>query len=135
MKIAKESVNVMRSQQKICGAVVKNLPANARDERDTSSIPRLGRASGGGNDNLIQYFCLENFMDRGKPGELQSMGSQKVRHNWATKYTHTHGEKEYSLNKIHKAGGISGKNKEYLEGENIEWKKIFFWKQYKGNFP
>ena len=30
----------------------------------------------------LQYTCLENPMDRGAGG-LQSMGSQKVRHNWA----------------------------------------------------
>ena len=32
---------------------------------DTSSIPRLGRSSGEGNGNPLQYFCLENSMDRG----------------------------------------------------------------------
>ena len=27
--------------------------------------PRLGRSSGGGNGYLLQYFCLENLLDRG----------------------------------------------------------------------
>ena len=45
--------------------VVKNLPANAGDTRDLSSIPGSGRSPGGGHDNLLQYSCLENFMDRG----------------------------------------------------------------------
>ena len=45
--------------------VVKNLPANAGDIRDAVSIPGLGRSSGGGNGNPIQYSCLENPMDRG----------------------------------------------------------------------
>ena len=46
--------------------VVKNLPANARD---MSSISRLGRSSGGGNGNTLQYSCLGNPMDRGaSPG-------------------------------------------------------------------
>ena len=31
--------------------VVKNLPANAGDERDTGSVPRLGRFCGGGQGN------------------------------------------------------------------------------------
>ena len=44
--------------------MVKNLPANAGDVRDTGLIPRLGR-SGMGNGNLLQYSCLENPMDRG----------------------------------------------------------------------
>ena len=28
-------------------------------------IPGLGRSSGGGNGYPLQYFCLENSMDRG----------------------------------------------------------------------
>ena len=27
-------------------------------------IPGLGRSPGGGNGNPLQYFCLENLMDR-----------------------------------------------------------------------
>ena len=45
--------------------MVKNLPANAGDKRDTGSIPGLGRFSGEGHGNLLQYSCLENPMDRG----------------------------------------------------------------------
>ena len=30
-----------------------------------SSVPGLGRSPGGGNDNPLQYSCLENPMDRG----------------------------------------------------------------------
>ena len=47
------------------GSVVKNPPANAGEEGDTGSIPGLGRSPGEGNDNLLQYSCLENPMDRG----------------------------------------------------------------------
>ena len=32
---------------------------------DLGSIPGLGRSSGEGNGNPLQYPCLENFMDRG----------------------------------------------------------------------
>ena len=45
--------------------VVKNLPANAGDIRDTGLIPGLGRSSGEGNGTLLQSSCLENPMDRG----------------------------------------------------------------------
>ena len=45
--------------------MVKNLLANAGDIRDAGSIPELGRSSGEGNGNPIQYSCLENPMDRG----------------------------------------------------------------------
>ena len=45
--------------------VVKNLPANAGDARDMSSIPGSGRSSGVGNGKPLQYYCLENSIDRG----------------------------------------------------------------------
>ena len=47
------------------GSVVKNLPANAGDAADAGLIPGLGRSPGGGNDNPLQYSCLENPMARG----------------------------------------------------------------------
>ena len=40
--------------------VVKNLPANAGDVRDASSIPGLGKSPGGGSGNPLHYSCLEN---------------------------------------------------------------------------
>ena len=46
-------------------AMVKNPPANAGDAGDMGSIPGLGRSSGEGNGNPLQYSCLENSMDRG----------------------------------------------------------------------
>ena len=45
------------------GTAVKNLPANARDTRDASLTPGLGRSPGEGNGNPLQYACLENPMD------------------------------------------------------------------------
>ena len=45
--------------------MVKNLPANAGDERDAGSIPGSGRSPEGGHGNPHQYSCLENPMDRG----------------------------------------------------------------------
>ena len=47
------------------GSVVKKPPANAEDAREVGSIPGLGRSPGVGNDNPLQYSCLENSMDRG----------------------------------------------------------------------
>ena len=44
--------------------LVKNPPASVGDIRDMSSIPGSGRSPGGGHDNLLQYSCLENPMDR-----------------------------------------------------------------------
>ena len=44
------------------GPVVKNPPT---DSGDTDLIPGSGRSPGVGNDNLLQYSCLGNAMDRG----------------------------------------------------------------------
>ena len=44
------------------GSVVKNPPTTAGR---VSSISGLGRLSGEGNDNTLQYSCLENLMDWG----------------------------------------------------------------------
>ena len=44
--------------------VVKNPPASPGDIRDTGLIPGLGRSTGGGHDNPLQYPCLETPMDR-----------------------------------------------------------------------
>jgi len=35
--------------------IVRNLPANAGDIRDTGLIPELGRSPGEGNGNPLQY--------------------------------------------------------------------------------
>ena len=45
--------------------MVKNPPAYAGDAGDMGSIPGSGRSPGEGNDNPLQYSCLENPMDRG----------------------------------------------------------------------
>ena len=47
------------------GAVVKNLLASARDTGEMSLIPGWGSSPGEANGNPLQYFCLENLMDRG----------------------------------------------------------------------
>ena len=52
--------------------VVKNPPANAGDIRDVG----VRRFPGEGHGNPFQYSCLE-------PSGLQSIGSQRVRHNWS----------------------------------------------------
>ena len=47
------------------GSVVKNPPSNEGDVGDIGSIPGLGRSSGVGNGNSLQYSCLEGAMDIG----------------------------------------------------------------------
>ena len=46
--------------------VVKNLPANAGDIMRCGMDPwDTGRSPAGGHENLLQYSCLDNPMDRG----------------------------------------------------------------------
>ena len=52
---------------------------SACDAEDQGSIPGLGSSSGEGNGNPLQYSCLDNSIE--KPGGLQSLGSQRVRHD------------------------------------------------------
>ena len=60
--------------------VIKNPPANTGDIRDASSIPASARSSGGGHGNPLQYSCWRIPWTE-KPDGLQSMGSQRVRHD------------------------------------------------------
>ena len=104
--------------------VVKNLPANAVNIRDSGLISGSGRSPRGGHGDPLRCSCLENPMDRGawwatvhwvthsqirlrwkavaphfrtlalkipwmeKSGGLQSMGSLRVGHDWATSLSH-----------------------------------------------
>ena len=56
---------------------VKHLPTYSTG--DLCSILGFERSPGEGNDNPLQYSCLETpWME--EPGRLQSMGLQRVRH-------------------------------------------------------
>ena len=79
-------------------AVVKNLSANAGDTREVSLIRGLGRSSGEGNGNPLQYSYLGNPMDRGARWaiyspwgcqELDTLECMLVRMHART-HTHTH---------------------------------------------
>ena len=52
------------------------------DTGDVGSIPSIGISPGVGNSNPLQYYCLENSVDE-EPGGPQSMGLQRVGHDWA----------------------------------------------------
>ena len=77
--------------------VVKNLPANAGDEREVNSIPGSGRSPGGGHGNPLQYSCLENPMGRGAwqatvhgVARSQTQLNQLSMHSHLIPITHTH---------------------------------------------
>ena len=57
------------------GTMVKNLPANTGDTRDTGSIPGLGRSPGEGNSYPLSILTWRMPWTE-EPGGLQSMGLQ-----------------------------------------------------------
>ena len=57
--------------------MAQTVKASACKAGDPGSIPGLGRSSGEGNGNPLQYSCLENPQTE-EHGRLQSMGSQRV---------------------------------------------------------
>ena len=66
--------------------VIKNPPANAGYIRGAGSIPGLERSPGGGHSNPLQYFSsivAWRIPWKEEPGGRQSMGSQRVGHNWS----------------------------------------------------
>ena len=66
--------NTKNSNIQILKFIIKGLPWQLSGEEsacnigisgDINSIPGSGRSPGEGNGNLLQYFCLENPVDRG----------------------------------------------------------------------
>ena len=62
--------------------MVKKTPANAEDSRDASLTPGSGRSPGWGHGNPLQDFAWRIPWTE-EPGGLQSIGSQRVRHDWS----------------------------------------------------
>ena len=60
--------------------MVKNLPANTGDIRDTSSISGLGRSPGRGTHASILAWRIPRTEESGR---LQSMWSQRLGNHWA----------------------------------------------------
>ena len=63
------------------GSAVKNRPAIQKPQK--IQFRSLGwEDPREGNDYLLRYSCLENSMDK-IPGGLQSIGLQRIRHDWS----------------------------------------------------
>ena len=103
------------------GAVAKNLPASAEDEKDVGLIPGWEGSPGKGNRNSFWYLCLRNPMDIGAwqaivHGVAKSWTQMSVcmcAHTHT--YTHTH--------IIHKGfpGGTSGKEPAWQCRRHKRW--------------
>ena len=71
-------ISLTRASQVVL--VVKNLPANAGDTKDTGSIPGSGRPPGEGKATYSSILAWKIPWAE-EPGRLQSMGLQRVGHN------------------------------------------------------
>ena len=65
------------------GSDGKESACNTGGARDWASIPGLGRSPGEGMASHSSILAWRSPWTE-EPGGLQSMGSQRVRHNWAT---------------------------------------------------
>ena len=58
--------------------MVKNPPADAGDAGNTVSIPVSGLSPGVGNDNPLQYSCLENTMGQKSLADYSPRGHMYI---------------------------------------------------------
>ena len=71
--------------------MLKNLPANVGDIRDSGLIPGLGISPGGGHGDPLQYSCLENPLDRGAlRATVHRVAKSQTRLKQLNTHTHTH---------------------------------------------
>ena len=88
IKIAGENINNLRytDDTTLMAETEEELPCSSDGEEtscnmgDLGSIPGSGRCPGEGKWQSTSYSCLENTMDE-EPGQLQSIGSLRVRHD------------------------------------------------------
>ena len=66
--------------------VVRNPLANARNISNKGSVPRLGRSSGEGHSNPLQYSYLENPMER----EAFQVTIHRITPSWTQLNIQTH---------------------------------------------
>ena len=82
---------------KWCQTVTVGFPAGSGGEAsacsagDPGSIPQSGRCPGEGNGSPVQSSCLENPWTE-EPRGLQSVGSQRLRRDWAADHRKRRGK-------------------------------------------
>ena len=84
--ISTTNIVLLFFQASLVAQMVKESACNAGH---LSSIPRLGRSPGRGDDSPLQYSCLENPHGQRSLAGYIPWGC-RVRHDWAT---HTHTER------------------------------------------
>ena len=82
--------------------LVKNPITNEGDLRVVGLIPGLGRSSGGGHGNQLQYFCLKNPMDRGAWwATIHRVANNRTRLKWLSPQAQQISMKKIPLGEFH----------------------------------
>ena len=84
--MAYKNINLYIHRDFPCSLAGKQSACNAGDQ---GSTPESGRFPGEGNDNPLQYSCLEKPMDRGV-WQATDHAVTRVRHDLATKPPYIH---------------------------------------------
>ena len=71
--------NIYQSYGFPYGSGVEESTSTAGVAGDTGLIPGLGRSTGGGNGNPLDYSCLDNPLE--ESGGIQYKGSQRIGDN------------------------------------------------------
>ena len=64
-RLVQKNKEIKRRKKSVGGNGSSDSKESARNAGDLGLIPGLGRSPEQGNGNSLQYFCLENPMDRG----------------------------------------------------------------------
>ena len=89
---------------------IPNTPLQKKVLNILTSYVYLNQMAGEGSGTPLQYSCLENPMD-GEPGRLQSMGSWRIRHDWATSlslFTFMHWKRKWQPTPVFLPGESQG---------------------------
>ena len=106
---------------------LKGLPESKESVCDAEDLLSLGQEDPmekGIFRNSLQYSCLENSMDRGACG-LQSKGSQKFRHDWATNTATTKFFQWHLMDHIFVQGEVFFPKNHFLH-ISVSWVSITF---------
>ena len=113
--------------------VVKNLPASVGDIRDLGSIPGSGRSTGGGGHGNHSSILTWRIPWTEEPGGLQSIGSQRVGHDWSD-WAYMHCNSFAIPWKIFPQFSIMPPLRAVWMCESVNWKLITSWAQSLGIF-
>ena len=99
----------------------KEYACNARDEGNTGLIPGVGRSPGGEHENLLQYSCLKNFMDRGAwRATIQRVAKNQIQQRLSTAIAHGQLGRKFVITGLSNCSFIYSRPSTF----NLSWKQM-----------